>query len=154
MTSSAAPDGPVAEGTWVAFQQSLEGAARRVDQGVPTGLLLVVVGRACARAPVAERLNAALRPQDTVLTLGEDRLLVLLPGVLVGTGAAAAVLERMRVLADSPVAVPGGWVEPRVDLSACALRPGLSVEEHLREAELGTAHGDLHLAARALDALP
>jgi predicted signal transduction protein with EAL and GGDEF domain len=87
------------------------------------------------RAQVSLRLAGILRATDNVLTMGSDRLILLLPGVE-SVGDAATVARKVLEVVDEPVAVGDRMlrVDSRVGL---ALYPdhGFDPEALLRNAE-------------------
>jgi len=93
------------------------------------------VGDAVLRA-VADRLSAAVRPEDTVARIGGDEFVVLCEE-LEGAEAATVLAARLRDAVAPAVRTPGGLVEVTVSIGVAVASPAedASFDSLLRDAD-------------------
>ena len=84
---------------------------------------------------IADRLEAALRPDDTAARIGGDEFGVLLPGL--DQAGAAAVAGRLIIAAAEPVTIAGATLVPSFSIGVTSSASGeTSAQDLLRESDL------------------
>lgn len=76
---------------------------------------------------IAQRIRTCLRSTDLAVRIGGDELLVALPGVH-GLTSALAIADKVRQLANQPIAVPGGVVRISLSIGVALAHPDESID--------------------------
>ncbi|HEY5011885.1 MAG TPA: EAL domain-containing protein, partial [Acidimicrobiia bacterium] len=110
-------------------------------KGHTTGDMLLV--------EVADRIRAAVRPEDTVARFGGDEFVVVLEGIT-GAEEAAAICERVRGSLDKPFTIAGSDLVVTASQGIALASPSDSAEDLLRTADAAMYSAKEHGRGRSV----